>query len=88
MKHSHQNPIARRDDKMARLEAYPSDQERFEHPYTGGRPAWMEEVGRPTEHSLTPEQLKTIKHSVGRKRRQHEQVVINEEMTEIDKESA
>jgi hypothetical protein len=44
----------------------------------------MEEAGRTGKHTLTPEQLKTVKHSVARKRRQHEQVVIEEQLTGLD----
>jgi hypothetical protein len=77
MKHGHQNPVARPDGQISRMRSETSFDERTHHQFTGGLPEGLDPKvisGRPTSFTQG-----TIKHTVTRKRRQHDRAVVQEE---------
>jgi hypothetical protein len=62
---------------MARMRSRTSAQERSQHQFSGGLPAGMDpEVVQAKPTGIT---LGTIKHTVARKRRQRDQIVVRQE---------
>jgi hypothetical protein len=77
MKRSHQNPVARPDDQIARQRSSDSWHESHERQFTGGLPAGLDpRVAKPVPTSV---QLGAMKHTTARKRRQRDSAVVRQE---------
>jgi hypothetical protein len=77
MKHGHQNPVARPDGQIGRMRSITPGHDRLAHQFTGGLPEGLDPAmlaAKPTSTTLG-----TVKHTVARKRRQHDRAVLAEE---------
>ena len=78
MKRSHQNPVARPDDQIARQHSSDSWHESHEHQFSGGLPADLDP--RVVKPAPTTVQLGAMKHTTARKRRQRDSAVVRAEI--------